>query len=112
MAVERSGPGRVRFVVEDDGAGIPLAERERVFDRFHRTDRARDRASGGAGLGLAIVQAIVGAHGGRASASQSPEGGARMEIELPGFTPSPRPADTGGAGDLAAGAIAGGGDAS
>ena len=73
---------------------------------------ARDRASGGAGLGLAIVRAIVGAHGGRVSASQSPEGGARMEIELPGFTPSPRPADTRSAGDLAAGAIAGGGEAS
>ena len=54
--------GRVRFVVSDDGPGIPPDQRERIFDRLHRTDTARDRASGGAGLGLAIVRAIVLAH--------------------------------------------------
>jgi signal transduction histidine kinase len=108
MAVERTAPGRVRFAVEDDGPGIPSSERARVFDRFHRTDPGRDRASGGVGLGLAIVRAIVEAHGGRASASQSPEGGARMEIELPGFTPSSRPPAPRHAGGLAAGALAGG----
>jgi signal transduction histidine kinase len=91
MLVERASPGRIRFVVEDDGPGIAPEERERVFDRFHRTDPARDRASGGAGLGLAIVRAIVEAHGGRVSASRSPEGGARMEIELDGFMASSRP---------------------
>ncbi|HEV7585975.1 MAG TPA: ATP-binding protein [Solirubrobacteraceae bacterium] len=112
MAVERTASGHVRFLVEDDGPGIPPEERERVFDRFHRTDPARDRASGGAGLGLAIVRAIVGAHGGRVSASQSPEGGARLEIDLPGFTPSTRPAGTRRGGDRATGAIAGGGKVS
>jgi two-component system, OmpR family, sensor kinase len=108
MLVERTSAGRIRFAVEDDGPGIPTEERERVFDRFHRTDPARDRASGGAGLGLAIVRAIVEAHGGRVSASQSPEGGARMEIELDGFTPSsqPRPAES--SPELATGARAGG----
>jgi signal transduction histidine kinase len=111
MGVERAGPGRVRFVVEDDGPGIPPGDRERVFDRFHRTDPARDRASGGAGLGLAIVSAIVVAHGGRVSASQSPEGGARMEIELPGFTPFSGPVAGPRSGDLAAGALAAGGEA-
>ena len=60
------------------------------FDRFHRTDAARDRASGGTGLGLAIVRAIADAHGGGVSAGGSPEGGARMELELPGFTQPPR----------------------
>ncbi len=54
----------MRFLVEDDGPGIPLEQRERVFHRFHRTDAARDRASGGTGLGLAIVRAIAEAHGG------------------------------------------------
>ena len=112
MAVEPTAPGHVRFVVEDDGPGIPPSERERVFDRFHRTDPGRDRASGGAGLGLAIVRASAEAHGGRVSASQSSAGGARMEIELPGFTPSTRPAAPPRDGGLAAGAVAGAGEAS
>ena len=85
LAVHAEDGGWVRFIVDDDGAGIPAAERERVFDRFHRTDAARDRASGGAGLGLAIVQAIAAAHGGSAAAASSPEGGARLELLLPGF---------------------------
>jgi two-component system OmpR family sensor kinase len=87
MRVERAPHGRVRFLVEDDGPGIPVDQREWVFRRFHRTDTARDRASGGTGLGLAIVRAIADAHGGRVSADASPEGGARLELELPGFTP-------------------------
>jgi signal transduction histidine kinase len=105
MRVERVAADRVRFLVDDDGPGIPPSERERVFERFHRTDRARDRATGGTGLGLAIVRAIVEAHGGRVSASQSPEGGARIEIELGGFVPSPPPLAADGQG-LAAGAPA------
>lgn len=86
MRVERAGDDRVRFVVEDDGPGIPADERQRVFDRFHRTDEARDRASGGTGLGLAIVDAIAKAHGGTVKASQSQAGGARIELDLPRFT--------------------------
>jgi signal transduction histidine kinase len=84
--------GWVRFVVEDDGPGIPPDQRERIFDRFHRTDVARDRASGGTGLGLAIVRAIVQAHGGRVAAGERPEGGARVELLLPGFSRSTRAA--------------------
>lgn len=86
MLVQAVPGGRILFVVEDDGAGIPVAQRERVFDRFYRTDAARDRASGGTGLGLAIVRAIAEAHGGRVAAGRSPEGGARIEIELAGFS--------------------------
>ncbi len=78
----------VRFLVEDDGPGIPVDQRERVFDRFHRTDAARDRASGGAGLGLAIVRAIAEAHGGRVTAGASAEEGARIALELPRFAPA------------------------
>jgi two-component system OmpR family sensor kinase len=89
LQVERLGPGRIRFAVEDDGPGIPAEQRERVFDRFHRTDAARDRASGGTGLGLAIVRAIVEAHGGRVAACASTAAGARVEIELPRFTATP-----------------------
>ena len=86
MRVERVGSGRVRFVVEDDGPGIPVDQRERIFDRFHRVDAARDRASGGAGLGLAIVRAIAEAHAGRVAATSSADGGLSIELELPGFT--------------------------
>jgi two-component system OmpR family sensor kinase len=88
------GGERVRFVVQDDGPGIPVEQRERVFDRFHRTDAARDRASGGTGLGLAIVRAIAEAHGGRVAASESFAGGARVELELPGFTSASSPTES------------------
>jgi signal transduction histidine kinase len=90
VSVQRAPGGRIRFLVEDDGPGIAVDQRERVFDRFHRTDAARDRASGGTGLGLAIVSAIAVAHGGEVKAGESPEGGARIELELPDFAASPR----------------------
>jgi signal transduction histidine kinase len=83
LRVQALRSGRLRLLVEDDGPGIPREQRKRVFDRFHRTDSARDRASGGTGLGLSIVRAIALAHGGEVSAGSSPEGGARIELELP-----------------------------
>jgi signal transduction histidine kinase len=98
LSVEPAAGGRIRFVIEDDGPGIPAEERERVFDRFHRTDAARDRASGGTGLGLAIVRAIAEAHGGVVLAGRSAEGGARIALELPHFTVAGRAARTGHAG--------------
>jgi signal transduction histidine kinase len=79
--------GRVTVCVEDDGPGIPPAERERIFERFHRVDSARGRDSGGSGLGLAISREIVTAHGGRIWVDDSALGGARAAFELPGFTP-------------------------
>ena len=95
MLVERAPGERIRFIVEDDGPGIPCDQRERIFHRFHRTDAARDRASGGTGLGLAIVRAIADAHGGSVRADQSREGGARIELDLPGFTPAYDPGPQG-----------------
>lgn len=72
------------LVVEDDGGGIADADLDRVFDRFVRLDEARSRDAGGFGLGLALVRAIVGRHGGTIGAGRSPElGGARMEVRLP-----------------------------
>jgi two-component system, OmpR family, sensor kinase len=77
--------GRLTIRVDDDGPGIPAAEREMVFDRFHRSQAGRDRHSGGSGLGLAIAQSIVEAHGGRIWAEPSPLGGARIALQLGGF---------------------------
>jgi two-component system, OmpR family, sensor kinase len=97
MRVVPVGGGRLRFVVEDDGPGIPEDQRDRVFDRFHRTDAARDRASGGTGLGLAIVRAIADAHGGHVSAEQASHGGARLILELGRFTAAATESATGAA---------------
>jgi signal transduction histidine kinase len=88
MRVERAPGERIRFIVEDDGPGIPPGQRERVFHRFHRIDGPRSRASSGTGLGLAIVRAITDSHGGTVKAGESPEGGASIVLELPGFTPA------------------------
>jgi two-component system OmpR family sensor kinase len=88
VAGEREGTEHLRFLIEDDGPGIPADQRERIFDRFYRTDSARDRASGGTGLGLAIVRAIAQAHAGHVTAGETTEGGARIEVELPDFTAS------------------------
>jgi signal transduction histidine kinase len=79
--------GRATVCVDDDGPGVPPAERERIFERFHRVDSARGRGSGGSGLGLAISREIVEAHGGRIWVEGSALGGARAAVELPGFTP-------------------------
>ena len=71
------------LIVEDDGEGIPKEKRENIFDAFSRIDESRDRASGGFGLGLAIVERIVKAHQGSVSIHTSYLGGARFEVRLP-----------------------------
>ncbi len=73
----------VTFTVDDDGPGIPFADRDRAFDRFVRFDEARDRSSGGTGLGLAIVREIARAHGGDAELGEAPLGGLRASVRLP-----------------------------
>ena len=81
--------GACRFTVSDDGPGIPAGERDRIFERFHRTDAARARVAGGTGLGLAIVHAIAVAHGGSVAAREPHGGvGARLELTLPGYSPA------------------------
>lgn len=82
--------GGLRVDVDDDGPGIAAAERERVFDRFHRSEAARDRASGGSGLGLGIARSILDSHDGTIWVGDSPLGGARVSFELPAFTPTIR----------------------
>ncbi len=71
------------ITVEDDGAGIPDSDIEKIFEPFYRLDRSRDRATGGFGLGLSIVKQIVLLHGGSVSVLKSEIGGARFDIRLP-----------------------------
>ena len=80
--------GALLVAVDDDGPGIPPGEREHVFERFHRSERSRDRARGGSGLGLGIARSIVARHGGRIWVEDSELGGARVRFELPGFRPA------------------------
>lgn len=80
LGVAQTAGGAV-LTVEDDGAGVPAADRDRIFERFVRLDEARARDAGGSGLGLAIVREIVRAHGGdvRVDAAAS---GARFVVSL------------------------------
>ncbi len=69
--------------VDDDGPGIPEADRERVFEPFHRGEPSRSRETGGAGLGLAVVRSVARAHGGDADLQNRSEGGLRARAHLP-----------------------------
>lgn len=84
VAISVIPQGRHVFVtVEDDGSGVPVAERARIFERFVRLDDARSRDVGGSGLGLAIVQGIATASGGTVTVDDSRWGGARFVVALP-----------------------------
>ena len=76
-------PTLIELTVSDDGPGVAPPERERIFERFTRLDEARDRQSGGAGLGLAIVAEVVGAHRGSVHVEGQPGGGARFVVRIP-----------------------------
>ena len=69
--------------VLDDGPGIPVSEREKVFRPFYRLDTSRDRATGGSGLGLAIVHQLCQAHGWRVRLGRARNGGTDASIEVP-----------------------------
>lgn len=73
----------VRLTVADTGPGIPSVELERIFERFYRLDRARNRQEGGSGLGLAICREIIHLHGGRIWAEDTGVNGARFCFTLP-----------------------------
>ncbi|MFM1897466.1 MAG: hypothetical protein RLZZ385_2540 [Pseudomonadota bacterium] len=81
--VVQESANRVIIDVIDRGPGIPVAEREKVFEMFHAADRG-DRRQAGSGLGLAICKGMIGAHGGAVSIQDGDEGkGCRVRIELP-----------------------------
>ncbi len=79
-ALEAEG---VAVAVEDDGPGFAAADLPHVFEQFYRGEQARSRDKGSAGLGLAIAQGIIQAHGGRIWAENAPAGGARVGFVLP-----------------------------
>ncbi|MGE8591148.1 MAG: ATP-binding protein [Alcaligenes sp.] len=74
------GPHNYVLTVDDDGPGVPPADRERIFEPFIRLDESRARGTGGAGLGLAIVSRVARWHNGTAFVAESPLGGARFVI--------------------------------
>jgi signal transduction histidine kinase len=84
LAAERRADG-VRLSVTDTGEGIAAEHLPHLFERFYRADAARDRAHGGSGIGLAIVKALVEAHGGQvAVTSRGPGQGTTFTLDLPG----------------------------
>jgi two-component system OmpR family sensor kinase len=75
--------GTAQLSVADHGPGLPPGDRERIFEPFYRADASRSRDSGGAGLGLSIVSAVVAAHGGKVKVRETEGGGATFDVELP-----------------------------
>lgn len=90
VGVREDVPGYPLSVIEvrDHGPGIHGEDRERVFERFYRTDTSRSRDTGGTGLGLSIVAAILEQHDGSVHIEETPGGGATFVISLP-FYPAP-----------------------
>ena len=73
----------VTVEVADDGPGIPAEDLSRIFEPFYRVDPSRSRASGGTGMGLAVVKLLVEVHGGSVRAENRPAGGSRFIVQLP-----------------------------
>jgi two-component system sensor histidine kinase BaeS len=82
VGIERHGPSATVYF-RDSGPGVPESEMGKLFDRLFRVEGSRSRATGGAGLGLAICRNIVEAHDGTIAAAPSPLGGLQVLVELP-----------------------------
>src|SRR5260370_10974945 len=85
-----AGEAEVRLEILDDGPGIDPDDLPQLFEPLFRADRTRNSATGGAGLGLAIVRRLTAAHGGSVHAENRPEGGACFTVRCP----QPRPERT------------------
>jgi two-component system OmpR family sensor kinase len=83
VGVGSDAAGSVRVDVRDHGPGLPDGDPAALFERFWRAEGGRERGKAGAGLGLAIVAAIVDAHGGTVSAADAVDGGAVFSVVLP-----------------------------
>ena len=79
----RRAAREVELTVRDHGPGLPPGSESDVFGRFWRAGEARERAGGGAGLGLAIVAGVAASHGGTATAANATGGGAVFSVRLP-----------------------------
>jgi signal transduction histidine kinase len=89
VVLDRSTDQRsAQIWVEDGGPGIPAAERERIWEPFHRLDRDANSAVAGSGIGLALVRNLTVAHGGHVFVADGMGGGSRFTIEIPCLTPS------------------------
>ena len=80
---DSSGQDWAIFSVKDDGVGIPVAEQQRIFERFYRVDKARSRETGGTGLGLSIVRHVAERHGGRVTVESTVGVGSTFTVWLP-----------------------------
>lgn len=79
----RSTPQSIEITIDDEGPGIPKEELARVLQPFYRIEGSRSRETGGIGLGLAIAQSVIEAHGGKLTLSNRPPGGLRASVSLP-----------------------------
>ena len=95
IAVDREPEGdRIRFMVRDEGLGIPLGEQERIFEKFYRLDPNQRRGIGGSGLGLYICRELVRSMNGRIWVRSDPGEGAIFVFELPVAERVPAPASS------------------
>jgi two-component system sensor histidine kinase SenX3 len=83
VATVRRGSSEVEIEVADTGLGVPDADRDRIFERFYRVDKARSRQAGGTGLGLSIVRNAVQRHGGEVSVRSVLGEGSTFRVVLP-----------------------------
>jgi len=86
--------GWVRISVEDQGPGIPVGERARIWDPYHRLERDVEGLVRGSGIGLSVVAELAEASGGAAWVEEGKEGGARFVIRLPVHSEAPEPGAT------------------
>jgi signal transduction histidine kinase len=86
---------RAVVTVSDSGIGISAEEQSKIFERFYRVDKARGRAAGGAGLGLAIARWIVERHGGSITVESVPDKGSRFSLQMPTVSQSALPTPEG-----------------
>lgn len=87
IRAEASSPDYITVTITDTGEGIAKDEQSRIFERFYRTDKSRNRERGGAGLGLAIVKSIVERHDGQVGVRSEPGKGSSFWFTLPIFSP-------------------------